>query len=176
MKISDTELNKIITKSYQFFDVIEIGMINVDHLKTLLKYILYNDEEYKRIIMKMYYDYNLIEYFKIWKKYIDEILLNSKSAMMSLLMTSSSLFKIVRYLVSTNNPSFVLINQLLYSKIILCYCNKKDWIKNIDFFYKNSTCVDLLKIINEGYISFEIFDTDLKMDMDKNILFVHTYF
>jgi len=65
MKISDIELNKIITKSYQFFDVIEIGMINADHLKTLLKYILYNDEDYKSIIMKMYYDYNLIEYFKI---------------------------------------------------------------------------------------------------------------
>lgn len=175
MKITNIELCKITMDSCIFFDVIEIGMINTDHLKTLLNYILYNDEEYKSIIMKIYYDYNLIEYFKIWKKYIDEIILNSKSAMTSLLMTSSSLFKIVRYLVSTNNPSLVFINQLLYSKIILCYCNKKDWIKNIDFFYKNSTCVDLLKIINEGYISFEIFDTDLKMDMDKNILFVHTY-
>lgn len=176
MKISDIELNKITTKSYQFFDVIEIGMMNTDHLNILLKYILYSDEEYKNILMKIYHDYSLIEYFRIWKTYIDEILSNHKNAIISLLQRSSSLFKIVRYLVLSNNASFVLINQLLYSKIIMCYSNKKDWIKNIEFFYKNSTCADLLKIINEGYISFEIFDTDMKINIEKNILFVQTYY
>jgi len=174
-------LDKINNSKYDHFEVVQSDMnFTNDQIMNYIDYLIYNNHNYLEFLDRFYKHYEIDNFYSKILDVIKTIVNKNKNVFEYIdKKYRYKIEPIINAMIINDEAVMILNNTNENDHFIICYSYKEKWIYDFHQYFSDFSEENSLKLFNltkRGYINcLKIENTSLKMDLEKDVIYINTY-